>query len=758
MASSRRALSIGVLAVFLASPTPPVAPVGIRSAAAMPAAATKAPRPGPPPSPRTLATLPLHFEANHGQTDGGVRFLARAPGYTLFLTPTEAVTAPPRGGERPARDWRPRGLDRTRDARLGVTRLSTAEAVRDARPPGPAVVRMKLLGANPDPLVTGVDQLPGRINYFLGNDPARWRTNIPTYARVRYGDVYPGVDLVYDGSRRRMEFDFVLAPGADPGLIRLAFEGAGSVALDERGDLLLKTAAGELRLQKPHLYQESGGRRVAVDGSFALVAAPCKGRPCPAAPVQVAVQVAAYDTGKPLVIDPVLSYSTYLGGSAGDEGFGIAVDASGNAYVAGQTSSTNFPTASALQPVLGGFSDAFVTKLDPSGATLVYSTYLGGSAVELNGGTAGIAVDASGNAYVTGDTSSTDFPTASALQPASGGSTDAFVTKLNPTGAALVYSTYLGGSSNDRGLGIAVDASGNAHVTGITLSTDFPTASALQPAFGGIIDAFVTKLDPTGATLVYSTYLGGSNNDQGHSIAVDASGNAYVTGFTLSTDFPTVSALQPAFGGLDDAFIARIGAAVPTPPAAPTNLTATVASPTEVALAWIDASTDETGFEIERDSQGGGFALLTFVGPDVQSFQDTTVSVTRTYSYRVRAVGVAGASDFSNIATVTVPAGKLVVLPPRLTFTGVAVGTSATRTVTVRNAGQGTLSGTVGSLAGVFSVLAGSGSFTLTSGQTLTVTVEFTPAQRGTARASLTITSDDPTRPSTRVQVTGIVR
>ncbi|HEV8306236.1 MAG TPA: SBBP repeat-containing protein, partial [Methylomirabilota bacterium] len=463
--------------------------------------------------------LPLAFEANRGQTDPRVDFLARGRGYTLFLTPTEAVLvlkATP-GRSRPA-------SPAEGDAVLG---------------PAAGVVRMKLVGANSSPRVVGLDALPGRVHYFLGNDPTRWRTDIPTYARVRYDEVYPGVSLVYYGRQGQLEYDLVVAPGADPAPIRLAFEGAEGLALEAGGDLVVRTAHGELRLHAPVVYQEVQGTRVPVPARFTLVSEPCPAAECHVAPLTVGVAVAAYDSRHPLVIDPVLIYSTFLGGSGADEGFGIAVDAAGSAYVTGWTASASFPTtAGALDTTFnGGSADAFVTKLNSTGSALVYSTYLGGSGEDKS---QAIAVDAAGNAYVTGWTDSSDFPTtAGAFQTALGGGRDAFVAKLNPSGSGLVYSTYLGGSGNESNVdfspGIALDAAGNAYVTGGTSSSNFPTtAGAFQTSLGGSFDAFVTKLNPTGTALVYSTYLGGSGDDQGHGIQVDASGHAYVTGYTGS--------------------------------------------------------------------------------------------------------------------------------------------------------------------------------------------------------------------------------
>ena len=400
--------------------------------------------------------------------------------------------------------------------------------------------------------MSGLEGLPGKSNYFLGNDPDKWRTNVPHYAKVQYKDVYPGVDLVYYGNQRQLEYDLVVRPGTDPGAITLSFEGVERLRIDAQGDLVLETQDGEIRQHKPLVYQEVDGGRQEIAGAYVLSG----GR-------QVGFQVAAYDASRPLIIDPVLIYSTYLGDSGQDGARDIAVDSSGNIYLTGTTDSTSFPTASPIQAAIGGGSgnDAFVTKLNAAGSALIYSTYLGGSAFERG---RDIAVDASGNAYVVGRTFSTDFPTASPFQAALGGTQDAFVTKLNAAGSALVYSTYLGGSASETGFEIALDSSGNAYITGSTSSTDFLTASPIQAASGGGTDAFVTKLNAAGSALVYSTYLGGSGSDSGRGIAVDASGNAYVAGRTPSTDFPTASPIQAALGGtggLLDAFVTKFNAA-----------------------------------------------------------------------------------------------------------------------------------------------------------------------------------------------------
>jgi hypothetical protein len=345
----------------------------------------------------------------------------------------------------------------------------------------------------------------------------------------------------------------VVRPGADPSAIALRFAGADKVEVDVQGDLVLHTAAGSIRQQKPFIYQEVGGVRKEIPGGYVL-----KGEQ------HVGFKVAAHDARRPLVIDPVLSYSTYLGGGADDRGRAIAVDADGNAYLTGRTFSPDFPTtAGGFQTTLPGGFSAFVTKLNPTGSALVYSTYLGGNNSEVG---YGIAVDSAGNAFVTGNTNSSNFPTTpTAVQPTFGGAVsnggDAFVTQLDAAGSALVYSTYLGGSGLDEGNSIAVDPAGNAYVSGLTQSFDFPTtAGAFQTRGGGGTNAFVAKLDPAGSALVYCTYLGGSGGTGGGSLAVDASGNVYVEGSTDSIDFPTTAgAFQTTYGGgISDAFVAKL--------------------------------------------------------------------------------------------------------------------------------------------------------------------------------------------------------
>lgn len=483
----------------------------------------------------------LAFEANQGQTDSSVKFLSRGVGYSLFLTADEAVVV--------LRQPKPEGPG------------PTAEPVTPSPAPDAqsfATMRMGLAGANRAPRIAGSQQLPGKVNYFVGNDPIQWRSDIPTYAQVRYQDVYPGVSVVYYGTPGRLEYDLVVAPGADPKVIALDFQGTNKIKLDAQGNLRLLIAGGEVLLGKPRIYQmTTAGRRKSIPGGYVLKA-----------DGHVGFQVAEYDRHQPLIVDPVLSYSTYLGGAGYDSGTAIAVDASGNAYVTGFTRSSNFPvTAGSFQTICGTsgtcngyFWDAFVTKLSATGS-IVYSTYLGGSGNDMG---KAIAVDASGAAYVTGQTFSSNFPTtAGAFKTTYSGAGDTFVAKLSPGGTALQYSTYLGGSRTDNAEGIAVDINGNAYVTGQTYSTDFPTVAAIQSANGGNqdSDAFVTEINSSGSALVYSTYLGGSSMDWGNAIAVDASGNAYVAGFTRSPDFLLATPLQTTCGGCPgfaDAFVAEL--------------------------------------------------------------------------------------------------------------------------------------------------------------------------------------------------------
>jgi hypothetical protein len=491
--------------------------------------------------------LPLAFEANRGQTAADVRFVSRGDGYSLFLTEQEAVLA--------LRQSAPGAAGRLDRTKLSKERAKTRGAEKLA------VLRMRLDGANPNATVAGVNRMPTRVNYFIGNDPTKWHTDIPTYSQVRYHEVYPGVDLLFYGNQRRLEYDFVVAPGADAKAIALDVQGASKLLIDQHGNLLMKVEGGDVELQKPVIFQEVNGERREIAGNYAI-----------ANNHEVRFSISNYDASRPLTIDPVLNYVTYLGGSGslGDVARGIALDTAGDAYVAGQTSSTDFPTKnpeSSAPPDTAATGTAFVSELNPTGTALLYSTYLGGSGNGSFGDNAtAIAVDTASpaNIYVTGFTGSPDFPvSANPLigppGPAgtkTGGS--AFVTKLIPgnIGAAqLAYSSYLGGDTQDEGNGIAVDSNGNAFVAGLTLSTNFPTtANAISTSLlNSNGSAFLTEINTMAATgplsNVYSTYFGGTNGagnaflfgDNAMGVTIDANSNAYIVGTTTSTNFPVTA-------------------------------------------------------------------------------------------------------------------------------------------------------------------------------------------------------------------------
>jgi hypothetical protein len=462
---------------------------------------------------RCLDRLPLRFELNRGQADSRAKFVARMPGYSLLLTPTRAVM-----------------------------KLKGSPA---------DVLTMKMVDANPDPPMLGLDELPGASKYFAGKDPNGWQRSVPSYRRVKYVGIYKGIDAVCYGNQGRLEYDFIVAAGGDPATIRLGFEEANRVEIDAAGDLELAFTGGEVRQYKPVVYQELNGVRREISAHYTLIQNPESelGNPL------VGFEIGNYDRTRPLIIDPVLTYSTYVGGSGEDQGAAIAVDSAGNTYVTGFTGSLDFPSANPQQPASRGDEDAFVLKFNPSGNQLLYATYLGGSGRD-NGSQ--IAVDAAGNAYVTGVTDSIDFPVRSAIQPALRGTAGAFVTRLGPTGD-LLYSTYLGGGGLSLGTSIAVDAAGNTFVAGATTSPDFPTVGPFQAVHRGATETFVAKLNSSGTDLVYSTYLGGSGDDIATGLAVDAAGNIYVSGVTTSRDLRTTESAQKHHGGgLLDGFVAKL--------------------------------------------------------------------------------------------------------------------------------------------------------------------------------------------------------
>jgi len=482
--------------------------------------------------------MPLAFEPAGAPSSSEAKFLARGSGYALFLANREAVLEL-------------RGPSKT-----------------------PAVLRMQLAGASAAPGFTALEPLPGKSNYFIGNDPNGWRTNVPQYRKVLERNVYPRVNLVYYGTQGQLEYDFDVAPGGDPSVIQLAFRGAGHIRIDAQGELIVHTTAGDVRLRKPVAYQEIAGSRRPVAVGYVL-----KDKR------SAAFQVAEYDSRSPLVIDPILIYSTYLGGSNIDTSNGIAVAPDNTAFIAGSTFSTDFPTAHPLQANDGGEpdfpQDAFVSKISADGSTLLYSTYLGG---ENQDAANGIAVDDFGDAFVTGYTLSPHFPILpGSFETLCGGDgecgakftggpivSNAFVTKLNPAGSAILYSTFYGQFQNVKGQAIAVDSNGNAYITGSTSENFatfavFPiTTTAFEQTFcdgctTASVNSFVAVLDATGTSALYSSYLGGEIEDVGYGIAVDSSANAYVTGLTYSTKFPvTAGALQSTYGGSGDAFITKV--------------------------------------------------------------------------------------------------------------------------------------------------------------------------------------------------------
>ncbi len=484
--------------------------------------------------------LPLAFEPNAGQTDPSVRFLSRSAGGTLFFTPSEVAFSLPNVEV---------GV---RSAEPGEVEAGTPNATASIAPP--SVVRLQLLGADPDVALSGGALLPGRVNYFLGSDPSRWQSDLPTYKDILYSGLYPGVDLRYEGRGGSLKGTYILAVGADPSQIRWRYEGTGSVQPDGEGNIQIRLpgaegAPGRVITEKaPAAWQELGGKRVPVESGYVV-----------GQDGVIGFRMGSYDPHEALVIDPDVVYSSYLGGNNGEVGQGIAVDSSGNIYVTGWTTSANFPVLNPHQPANAGSHDGYVTKLDPTGSTLIFSTYLGGSAEDEP---KKIAVDSLGNSVIAGGTYSANFPvTLNAYQPTYGSSGDGIVAYFGPTGS-LLYSTYLGGANYDDAFGVRL-VGAVAYLAGTTASSSFPvTLSAYQPTLAGSEDAFITELPLAGGPPIYSTFLGGSLADHGNAIAVDSGNNVYVTGGTISTDFPVANAYQSGHaGGVWDAFVAKLNAA-----------------------------------------------------------------------------------------------------------------------------------------------------------------------------------------------------
>jgi len=814
-----------------------------------------------------LARLPVSFEPNEGQADPRVQFLSRSNGFTLLLERDGAVLDLPNVAA-------PAVWGKFREA-TGSSLAKRKQAPRTHAVVS-SVLRLELVGGNRSAQVSGEQRLPGKSNYFIGANSRQWRTNVPQFGRVRYRGVYPGVDLVYYGDPGQLEYDFVVAPGADPGKIRWNFAGLAATAhgstlrIDSHGNLIVQMEGNRLVFHKPVVYQPGVGRLPVAEaanerGLSKSGVKVLNGSYLVSRNNQVSFSLDAYDKTKPLVIDPTLSYSTYLGGTGNDQADDVVLDSAGNIYMIGTTASANFPLQNAYQSTctscVTGSPDVFITELSADGSKLVFSTFLGGSseddgngialdssgniyidgrsfssdfpvssnafqptclscstglpdvfAAELPpggasltystylGGTGeddafGIAVDSSGDAYIVGRTNSSNFPTQSPYQSTLKGGFDIFVTKFKPLGAGLVYSTYLGGLSQDYGFAIAVDSKGGAYVTGQTTSNDFPTTTgAYQTSFGGNQNVFVAKFKPSGAGLAYSTYLGGTGQDSGRSIAVDAAGNAYVAGATSSTSFPVLNAPQPNFGGGgSNGFIAKLN------PAGSALVYSTYlgGSGTDIAgsialdkgnRAYIAGETGSTNFPManaltgQSKYSGNQDAFVTKLSPGGCAFafstylggisQDIANGIAVTPAGNPVVVGETTSNNFpvTSNAFQSKTAGKADVFvslltgltgpvdcfsPAVLKFSGqVVTTTSSAQTVTLTNDGENLLSiSTIGTTAEFTEtntcIGSGSSTGTVQPGSNCTISLTFTPVGPGNQLGALTVTDNGPNSPHT---------
>ncbi|HEY7098808.1 MAG TPA: SBBP repeat-containing protein [Terriglobales bacterium] len=527
---------------------------------------------------------PFVFEANQGQTDPRVKFMARGSGYGLFLTSDQAV--------------------------LSLKRSRSTQKQQ--------VIAMQLTGAHQDPAIRGVDLLPGKSNYLIGNDPAKWHRNVPQFARVQYGNVYPGIDLVYYGEQGQLEYDFVVAPGSNPDAIGWKFDGVKDLKVDAKGNLVLANEGEAVVFRAPSVYQQVGNEKTTVIGRFVLRAAN-----------EAGFEVGPYDRSRALIIDPVLTYSSYLGGAGGEGCFAItsiptsgcpaiAVDPASNIYVAGTTTSTDFPSVTSPDPFQGsnaGGADVFVTKFNITGTVIQFSTYLGGTNDDTS---AAIAVDSASNVYVTGTTASnTDFPimAANAVQagPMSAGN-HVFASELLPDGTDLAYSTYLGGTGTDTATGLALDFHAKMYLTGTTTSTDLPvTANAFQETSRATNQFFIAKIDPVAAdptaANAYLSYLGGATPStgtvSGGGIAVDTSSNVYVTGGTTFTDMGLNSSQAQAGGS--DAFVGKFTLTNP-------------ATTQEVYLTYLGGTGEDIGYGVAVDTSFNAYITGSTTSTDVTTF------------------------------------------------------------------------------------------------------------------------------------------
>jgi uncharacterized repeat protein (TIGR01451 family) len=530
--------------------------------------------------------------------------------------------------------------------RLSLTSSQVSIALRN-RMAGEEVVRMSLAGADREAKGIALEELPGKRNYLIGKDPRKWRTNVPTYARIRYAEIYAGINVTYYGNPHQLEYDFEVAPGADSRQIKLTFNSRARPRISAAGELLLQAGEGELRQHRPVAYQEIDGERKLVEAGYVLGAGN-----------QVAFEVGSYDRSRTLVIDPTLVYSTYLGAGGNDTGSSIAVDQNNNVYVTGTTASTTFPTQNPAFANNAGLADIFVTKIDATGGTIVYSTYVGGHGNDRAGG---ITVDQAGNAYVVGrvDAESINFPTTPGALATTyrGGDFDGVVFKLNPTGSGLVYSTFVGGEENDSAEGIAIDSSGNAYVVGGARSQSFPTTvTAYQASGAGDTDGYLLKFNASGSSLLYGTMIGGTGTDRGSGVAIDSSGNAYVAGFCASQDFPTVNAFQNSPAGGFEAFVAKID----TNSSGPASL---------VFCSYLGGGADDKAYGIAIDSTGSSvyvtgqsssnnFPLLSPAQPGFGGSFDAFITKISSAGAKVYATYLGGSGDDRALGVAVNSAGE----------------------------------------------------------------------------------------------------
>jgi len=489
-----------------------------------------------------LSSMPLAFTENRGQWGEKTLFKAEAGGATFYFCSDEVAYLFTRDTDELLEDelFPGQGIPGMED------KFSKPRYKKEA-----LLIKAQFVGSNPNPEVIGEDRLAHNCNYFYGNEPDKWRTDVPNYSSITYKDIWPGIDLKYHGNGKSMKYDFIVNPGADISQIRIRYEGVDDLAISNAGDLEAQTRFGLVYENIPEIYQEINGVNVHVSGSYRLIE-----------PSVFGFAVEGYNPSLAVVIDPELVYSTYLGGDEEDLGLGIAVDVTGNAYVTGSTNSINFPAINAFDANHNGSTDVFIVKISALGNYLMHSTYLGGS-----GGDYGcrIAVDVSGIAYVTGLTQSFDFPVINACDSSLGlGAADVFVAKLSTTGNSLLFSTYFGGDEEDNWewvYGFAVDETGNAYIAGQTGSLDLPVINAFDSSFNGVWDGFAAKISTTGDCILYCTYLGGNIHDWAFGIAIDSLGNAYVTGGTISTDFPITNAFDGSHNGGQDVFILKLSSA-----------------------------------------------------------------------------------------------------------------------------------------------------------------------------------------------------